>query len=249
MKITILGSGPSYGLPSLTRGFGDCDPDNPKNIRYRSALLVSDKGTQVLFDTPPEIRLQLLGVKNRQLDALCYTHYHYDHTGGADDINKMVQDQNRELDVYAQKQDMNYFIKYQPYVFKDTYYHLHEIKFYKEFKVNHMSVLPIQQHHDDIFSVGYRIGNFAYSTDLRKMDKRAWNALEGIETWILGGVVHRESKKHVSLDEALTWIDRLHPKRVFLTHIGTHMDYETLCRKLPKYIRPAYDGMILNIKT
>ena len=249
MKITILGSGPSYGMPSLTRGFGDCDANNPKNIRFRSSILLSDKDTQVLFDTPPEIRLQLLGVKNRKLDALCYTHLHYDHTGGADDVNKMIQDQGRELDVYAQKQDMDYFKQHQAYIFKDKYYHLHQIQFYKSFNVNHLSVLPIKQYHDDILSVGYRIGNLAYSTDVRKMDKRAWQALEGIETWILGGVACKENKKHVSLDEAMIWIDRIRPKRVFLTHIGAHMDYDILCKKLPKNIRPAYDGMIINTKS
>ena len=197
MKVTILGSGPSYGMPSLTRGFGDCDPNNPKNIRFRSAVLLSDKGTQILFDTPPEIRLQLLKVKNRQLDALCYTHLHYDHIGGADDVNKMVKDQTRELEVYAQKPDLDYFKNHQSYIFNDSYYHLHQIRFYKPFKVNHLSVLPIKQYHDELLSVGYRIGDFAYSTDLNKMDAKGWEALSGINTWVLGGASHKKNKKYV----------------------------------------------------
>ena len=249
MKVRILGCGPSYGMPSLTRGFGECDPKNPKNIRFRSSLLISDKGTQILIDTPPEIRLQLLNVKNRKLDALFYTHLHYDHTGGADDVNKMVMDQGRHLDVYASQQDLDYFKNHQAYIFKDGYYHLHKIQMFKEFQVNHLTVLPIKQYHDDLISVGYRIGNFAYSTDLKRMDKKGFDALQGIHTWVLGGWTHKENKKHISFDEAMSWVEKIKPKRVFLTHIGTHMDYDTLCQKLPKYIRPAYDGLVINIKT
>jgi phosphoribosyl 1,2-cyclic phosphate phosphodiesterase len=248
MQVKILGCGPSYGMPSLTRGFGECDPKNPKNVRFRSSLLISDKGTQILIDTPPEIRLQLLGVKNRKLDALLYTHLHYDHTGGAEDVNKMVMDQGRTLDVYASQQDLDYFKNHQAYIFKDSYYHLHKIQMYKEFKVNHLSVLPIKQYHDDLISVGYRIGDFAYSTDLKKMDPKGFVALEGIHTWVLGGWTHKENKKHMCLDEAMAWVEKMKPKRVFLTHIGTHMDYDKLCQKLPKYIRPAYDGLTINIK-
>ena len=250
MKITIMGSGPSYGIPSLTRGFGDCDASNPKNIRTRSSILVQEKKTTLLIDTSPEIKAQLWAQNAPHLDALLYTHIHYDHCGGAEDVKKMILDRQEHLDVYAQKKDIETLLDKFDYVFKkEDLFQMKPLKMYHPFQIGDLNIVPVPQKHGNITSVGYRIGDIAYSTDLRSMTEKGWETLKGIDTWILGCPSTKENKKHVHLELALKWIEKLAPKRAYLTHLGLHMDYETLTKSLPKNVFPAYDGLVIKDKT
>ena len=251
MKITILGCGPSYGMPSLTRGFGNTDPAEPKNIRTRSAILVEEQGVGILFDTGPEIREQLLKAGSPQIHAICYTHTHYDHMGGAEDLRTVARERNQILDVYGRQKDILALRRQMPYVFDpkhQTTMKLHYIKPYKPFKINGLTLIPILQHHGPSTSVGFRIGDFAYCTDVKSIDPEGWKILKGIKTWILGCVTTNENPKHIHLSEALKWIRRLHPQQTFLTHMGSKMDYKKLKKELPDSVFPCYDGMHINIK-
>ena len=246
MKITILGCGPSYGLPSLTRGFGLCDANNPKNIRTRSALLLEEAGTTILFDSGPEIREQLWRAGCPQLDALCYTHAHYDHMGGAEDVRTITKERRQILDVYGVQRDILALRRQMTYAFEDSHQatmKLHYIKPYQAFEIKNLKVIPIHQYHGEGFSVGYRIGDFAYCTDVKKIDPEGWQILKGIKVWVLGCVTTVENSKHVHLSEALKWINRLKPQKVYLTHMGSKMDYDFLKRTLPEGIEPCFDGM------
>ena len=249
MKVTILGCGASYGVPSLLKGFGLCNPKNPKNVRYRSSILIEEQGQNILIDTPPEIRLELLRAKTKKIDALLYTHCHYDHMAGAEDVRNLTYKQNQVLDIYGTRHDLSVFKNQMKFVFRKVKnvasISLNPIKMYQPFKVKGVSILPIKQYHGSINSVGYRIGNFAYSTDVKKMDKKGFDLLKGIDTWILECTTNKETPGHVSLEEALDWIKYIHPKKAYLTHLGTQWDYDELSRKLPKNVKPVYDSMIL----
>ena len=118
MKITILGCGASYGVPSLLKGFGSCNPKNPKNIRYRSSILIEEQGQNILIDTPPEIRLELLREKVKKIDALSYTHCHYDHMAGAEDVRNFTYKQDKVLDIYGTKHDLTVFKNQMKFVFR-----------------------------------------------------------------------------------------------------------------------------------
>lgn len=251
MKIKILGCGASYGVPSLHKGFGKCNPENPKNSRFRSSILIEEAGQNILIDTPPEIRLELLRAKIKKIDALLYTHCHYDHMAGAEDVRSLIKKQNKVLDIYGTKHDLSVFKNQMKFVFRNPQntqtVKLNHIKIYHPFKVKGISVIPIKQYHGSINSVGYRIGNFAYSTDVKKMDKRGFDLLKGIDTWILECTTDKITPAHVSLEEALNWIDYIHPKKAYLTHLGSEWDYDKLSQKLPKNVKPVYDGMIIKI--
>ena len=252
MQVKILGCGPSYGVPSLTRGFGLCDPTNPKNFRLRSSILVRENGTNILIDSGPEIRLQLLQAGRPSLDAVLYTHEHYDHMGGADDLRVEVIESDKPLPVYMGEFALPHFRNMLEYLFQSessdkTVFDVRLIRPYHSFEVNGVSVLPLPQKHGDGESIGYRIGSFAYSTDVVSMDERAFKALKGIKIWLLGVVTPIKNKKHIDLKTALKWIEKVGPEQAYITHMGARMDYEKLFAELPPNIRPVYDGMEIDI--
>ncbi len=251
MKITILGCGPSYGVPSLSRGFGDCDPLTPENKRSRTAAVIEVNGYNILIDSGPDIREQLLRTGIRKIDALLYTHAHYDHMGGADDLRVLFQETNQKLPVYGVKKDLIAFKSLLSYLFEHSdnknIFELHEIESGQAFMIYDIPVIPILQQHGSTTSIGYRIQDFAYSTDVKAINETGFNALQGISTWILGVVTKTMNNKHINLDEARDWINKIHPQKAYLTHMGSKMDYHRLCDELPAHIRPCYDGMIIEI--
>ena len=251
MKVRILGCGPSYGVPSLNRGYGLCDPTNPKNFRLRSSVLIQEKGINILIDSGPEVRIQLLKAGSPKLDAVLYTHEHYDHMGGADDLRTDLAE-GQPLPVYLADTAIPHFKNILDYLFRpDTQnktFDIRRIQPYHPFQIRDIEVLPIPQIHGHGLSMGYRIGNFAYSTDVVRMEEQAFQALAGVKVWVLGVVTPIENDKHINVDMALKWIERVQPERAYFTHMGSRMDYETLCRTLPDYIRPVYDNMEIEIK-
>ena len=250
MKITILGCGPSYGMPSLTRGFGPSDPNEPKNIRTRSAILLEDNGVGILFDTGPEIREQLWRAGAPQIHAICYTHAHYDHMGGAQDLRTLAKERGQVMDIYGTQKDILALRRQMPYVFeidRQQTMKTHYIEPYKSFKINHLTITPIYQHHGAGSSIGYRVGDFAYCTDVKAIDPEGWKILKGIKTWVLGCVTTGENPKHVHLSEALKWVKKVKPQHTYLTHMGSKMDYQTLKKTLPNGVEPCYDGMEIHI--
>ncbi len=251
MKVKILGCGPSFGVPSLSRGFGDCDPINPRNRRRRSSILIEDEGTFLLVDSGPEVREQLLNAGRPNIDAVLYTHAHYDHMGGADDLRAALHEDKRILPVYLSEYDEAHFKEQLRYVFQNQEkpaFDVHVIRPFEAFQVNKTTILPIPQKHGEGHSTGYRIGDFAYSTDVGEMEDASFAALAGVKVWILGVVTSAtDTRKHLNVERALEWIDRVRPDRAYFTHMGTKMDYERLCQYLPSYIRPVYDGMEIEL--
>ena len=250
MKVTILGCGPSWGLPSLINGYGETDPREPKNRRTRSSILLEDKGLRILFDTDPEIREQLLKIGNPKIYSICYTHAHYDHMGGAEEFSMLKRELHEILHVYARPKDISRLKERMPYIFKskeDKVIKVHYIKPYKNFTIGHLNIMPIPQQHATCGSIGFRIGDFAYCTDVKSIDPEGWECLKGIKTWILGCVTINENPRHVHLAEALKWIKKLKPKQTYLTHLGPSMDYRKLKETLPKNVIPCYDGMTIQL--
>ena len=250
MKVTILGCGPSYGVPSLTRGFDMVDPKEKKNIRTRTCLLVQKGENDVLFDTGPEVREQLLKAGSPTIDAICYTHVHYDHIAGAEDVHSYARIRDHHVDVYATRHDMYELRKQMPYVFAPQYRQamsLHYITYYKPFKVNNLEMIPILQHHGKDLSVGYRIGDFAYCTDVKSLEPEGWKILKGIKIWVLGCVTINKNDKHLHLAEALKWVQRIKPEHTYLTHLGSKMDYQSLTKILPPDVSLCYDGMVIKV--
>lgn len=264
LEITILGCGSSTGVPRVALGWGDCDPNNPKNRRRRCSLMVArgDRArgrTRVLVDTSPDLREQLLDADIDGLDAVFFTHAHADHTHGIDDLRMVAIAKRRLLDVFADAwtsaalhERFGYCFETPPGSEYPPILQGHGISPGEATTIvgagGAITVTPFLQTHGDIPSLGFRFGGLAYSCDLNGVAPESLPLLTGLDVWILDALRYRPHPSHFCLDDALQWIDRIGPKRAILTNLHSDMDYETLRAKLPANIEPAYDGMRLTVQ-
>ncbi len=261
---TILGCGSSAGVPRIGNDWGACDPSNPKNRRLRCSLLIEKTSaggagvTRVLIDTGCDLRQQLLAVGVGSVDAVFYTHAHADHIHGIDDLRVMALISKRLLPVYYDAETGGRLHEAFGYCFcapPDSDYPPildgHVIEAGREVTVSGeggtLSLIPFRQVHGDSFSLGYRICNTAYSPDLNVLADDALPFVSGLDVWIVDALRYRPHITHFNLEDALSWIERLAPKRAVLTNMHIDLDYETLDRETPPNVTPAYDGMRIDI--
>ena len=264
LRFTILGCGSSGGVPRPALGWGDCDPNNPKNRRRRTSLLVERRGsggvTRVLVDTPPDLREQLLDAKADSLDAVFYTHEHADHTHGIDDLRAFFINQRRLVDVYldahtAQSVRARFDYCFQSPPGSDYPPIVREHRFAAgqpisvDGKGGTISGLPILQAHGDTPSFGFRFDRLAYSCDLSDLPSESAAALAGIDVWILDALRYRPHPSHFSVADALGWIERIKPSRAILTNLHSDLDYDKLRGELPPNVEPAFDGMSIEAES
>lgn len=250
MKLTILGCGTSGGVPKMPEYWGACDPSNPKNRRLRASVLVEEGGTKVLIDTTPDLRAQMLAAGVDQLDAVFYTHDHADHTHGIDDLRGFYHLKRERVPVYGDSQTIELLKQRFGYVFKsvDGYPAIcaaHTLLGSK--KIGPLTMRPFKQGHGGGISLGYRFGDFAYSTDLNQLPETAFDALKGVKVWVVDALRYKPHPTHSHLAQTLEWIEKVQPEQAILTHMTWDMDYETLTRELPSGVVPAYDGMVIEL--
>jgi phosphoribosyl 1,2-cyclic phosphate phosphodiesterase len=258
LTFTILGCGSSGGVPRPGTGWGACDPANPKNRRRRCALLVERHGpggvTRVLIDTGPDLREQLLDANADWVDAVLYTHEHADHTHGIDDLRGLYLRARRRLDVYADDATARMLMTRFSYCFVQPpgsdyppILTMHGITpgvpLTIDGKGGPITALPFVQDHGDIKSLGFRFGGVAYSSDLHDLPAESVTALAGLDLWIVDALRYIMHPAHFSVADALSWIERLGPKRAILTNMHNDLDFEALRVSLPPGVEPAYDGM------
>ncbi len=255
MRVTVLGCGGSSGVPVIGNQWGDCDPTNPKNRRSRASILVEQGGAGILVDTSPDLRQQLLDADVRRLDAVLWTHNHADHAHGLDELREICRLMQAQLPVYGMAQHLEEIARRFEYAFAplragDPIYRPVLVPHVVEapFDVAGLHVVPFVQDHGWMPTLGFRFGKFAYSTDVVRLDEAAFAALAGIDVWIVDCVrVEPPHPVHSHLAQTLDWIDRVKPKRAYLTHMNQTMDYETVLRMLPPGVEPAYDGLVIEL--
>ena len=217
LKLTILGCGSSGGVPRPALGWGDCDPDNPKNRRRRTSLLVERRGaggvTRVLVDTSPDLREQLLDAEVDWLDAVLYTHEHADHTHGIDDLRALFIKQRRLIDVYLDEHTGETMRPVRLLFRVAARQRLSADRERAPARAGEpvavagqggpITALPLLQAHGDIASYGFRFGNVAYSCDLSGMPAESAAALAGLDVWIVDALRYRPHPSHFSLADAL----------------------------------------------
>ncbi|WP_020593557.1 MBL fold metallo-hydrolase [Kiloniella laminariae] len=256
MKITMLGCGGSGGVPicSGTPGgnWGNCNPNNPKNRRRRVSILVEHEGTTILVDTGPDLRVQLLDSGVECIDAVLYTHDHADHTHGLDELRYLAYKAGGPIETYMDEADRNTIIKRFPYAFtsscdpESSYTPMMNDQLIEgPFSVGAIDITPFYQDHGSVQSLGFRFGDFAYSTDVVDLDERAFETLAGIKYWIVGCLRYEPHPSHAHFEKTLSWIERLKPERAVLTHLNQQVDYDDLLSKCPEGVEPGYDGLII----
>lgn len=256
VRVVILGCGaaqgvPAWGLP-LGQGWGVCDPKNPKNRRTRASIFIKTQGVSLLVDTSPDLRQQGLENNIQDLDAVLYTHTHADHCHGINDLQFFSRVLGKQIPVYGSEkslQDLRVRFEYAFTEFPNSLPHHspflipHCIE--DVFHVKGLKIRSFEQRHGMSTSLGFRIGDFAYSTDVDHLDDKAFQALEGVGTWVVDSLRERPSASHAHLALVLAWIEKVQPKRAVLTHLNFEADYEELRKKLPPSVEIAYDGMII----
>lgn len=255
MKIRILGCGAATGVPSLSGGWGRCDPANPKNRRRRPSILVEQGDTRILVDTTPDLREQLLDAGVRSLNGVLYTHAHADHVHGIDDLREINRAMKAGIPVYAEAPVLDSIRHRFDYAFVP--FDAEKYSMYKPllepcvidgpFRVGEVDVLPFEQDHGYVKTTGFRFGRFAYSTDVIDLPEAAFDALAGVTTWVVGCLMEEPHQTHAHLDKVLGWIERIRPRRTILTHMSVRLDFDALAAVLPPGVEPACDGLEIEV--
>jgi len=255
MRITVLGCGSSNGVPHIGGRWGDCDPNDPRNRRSRPSVLVeTDGGATILIDTSPDLREQLLAARVERLDAVLWTHAHADHVHGIDDLREICRLMAAPVRVFGLAEHLVEISRRFDYAFAPLpeghgYYRpvLDATVIDGPFSVGDVLIEPFVQDHGWMSTLGYRVGAFAYSTDVVRLDDEAFARLSGIDTWIVDCVRREPHPVHSHLAQTLGWIERVRPKRAYLTHMGNTLDYANLAAELPPGVAPAHDGLVVNV--
>ena len=269
LRVTILGSGSSGGVPRIggEGGYwGACDPQEPRNRRRRCSILVErwqddpTKKTTVLVDTSPDMREQLIDAGVDWLDGVLFTHDHADQSHGIDDLRMVAINKRRRVDVYMDAYTSETLMTRFGYCFQapegSSYppiLHGHLIhgpgqSITIEGEGGPITALAFDQAHGDIRSLGFRFGPLAYSSDLVGLPEESFAALEGTACWIVDALRYAPHPSHAHVDLTLEWIARLRPRQAVLTNLHVDLDYQTLKGELPDGVEPAYDGMVFEFE-
>lgn len=252
MKVTFLGTGTSHGIPMIGCDCAVCRSDDPRNIRTRASALVEVDGVNLLIDTPPDLRGQALREDIRRVDAILFTHAHADHVFGLDDVRRFNDLSGAVMPCYGSEHTLRTIRRTFEYVFVPTQVgggkpalELMPVK--TQFTFNGVAVTPIQVLHGKLNVLGYRIGDFAYITDVSSIPDTSMELLAGLDVLVLGVLRPQPHETHFSVDEGLGVVEALRPKSAFFTHIAHKLDYETTNAALPPHVRLAYDGLKITL--
>jgi len=253
LKITFLGTGTSQGVPVIGCGCKVCISADERNRRLRSSVLV-EQGEQVLvIDTGPDFRQQMLRSGGSKLNAVLYTHEHRDHISGLDDIRAFNYIQKSPMDVYGEERVIRALNSGFPYVFAEKKYpgipqvRMHTITC-DAFQLGEMKVIPIRMMHYRLPVLGFRLGDFAYLTDGNYIPEAEKEKLFGVKYLVVNALRRETHISHFTLSEAVSLIEELSPRTGYLTHISHQMGpHAALEKELPSRIRPAYDGLVLEL--
>ncbi|MBO0738166.1 MAG: MBL fold metallo-hydrolase [Alphaproteobacteria bacterium] len=254
MRVTLLGCGPSTGVPAIGPDWGRCNPADARNRRRRVSALVEIGDTVLLIDTSPDLREQFLEAAAARVDAVIVTHAHADHLHGIDDLRMINRLMRSAIPLYADANTLAEIESRFGYVFEPIRepgrYHkptLVRREIMGRFEIHGIPIVPFAQDHGFSTTLGLRIGGFAYSTDVTELDETAFAAIEGVELWIVDCLRREPHPTHSHLAKTLSWIARIRPRRAILTHMDQSLDYRELSAELPAGVEPGHDGLVVEL--
>jgi phosphoribosyl 1,2-cyclic phosphate phosphodiesterase len=254
-RLVFLGTGTSAGVPTLGCDCAVCTSTDPRDNRTRPSVLMQFPAGNLLIDTTPEMRIQLLREKVRFVHAIAYTHHHADHLFGLDDARLFPKAIGGPVPVFCEEQTEECIRRAFSYAFSEHSRNwpagfVPKIDFVRvgpgaEFEVLGQRILPIRLEHGRFAVLGFRVGNLAYCTDVNRIPEESWPLLEGLDTLILDALRPEPHPTHFSLGEALQAIERIRPRRTYFTHISHLLGHEATEAVLPDGVHMAYDGLVL----
>lgn len=253
MKIKFLGTGTSTGNPEIGCQCEVCTSKDKKDRRLRASVLLDIDTKRILIDCGPDFREQILGEPFSKIHAVLLTHEHYDHVGGIDDLRPFCR--FGDIDIYSNRIAANSLRMRMSYCFSDHKYpgvpvlELHEVDADCTFEVEGINIQPVQLMHYKLPIFGYRIRNFAYLTDLKTIPESEYAKLENLDTLVINALRIVEHISHENLEEALSNIRCINPKRAYLIHMCHHIGlHEEVQRNLPENVFLSYDGLEIEIQ-
>jgi phosphoribosyl 1,2-cyclic phosphate phosphodiesterase len=250
VKIRVLGCGTSFGVPRIGNDWGECDPEEPKNRRTRSSILVESGGARLLVDCGPDLREQLLAAEVATLDGVIVTHDHADHCHGIDELRAIAQAIGRPIPLYARADVLERLQKRFGYVFRSASFYravAEPVELASDLAFGEAMIRFVDQPHGGITSLGMRFeddgGSAIYAIDFNDLTADMRTLYQGSDIWISDCLSRRPHPTHTHLEAVLAWARELGVGRVYLSHLNNSMDYRTLVSELPDWAAPAHDGL------
>jgi phosphoribosyl 1,2-cyclic phosphate phosphodiesterase len=257
VRLTLLGTGTSFGVPQIGCRCPTCTSTDPRDRRTRTAAIIETHGKRLLIDTPPELRLQLVAAGVDHIDAVLFTHAHADHVHGIDDLRALSVRQGTVLPAFGSRATMTELIGKFPYIFDPSIVvpvgtskpelKAHVLEPGSTTAIAGVPVLALALPHGDYQVYGYRIGAMAYLTDVKAIPEDAIAPLRGLEVLVLNALLSRPHPLHLSVPEAIAAAQRVGARRTLFTHLTHENTHAALAAMLPPGITPAYDGLVIDL--
>ena len=249
MKIRVLGCGTSTGVPRIGNDWGICDPNEPKNRRTRSSILIESSGETLLVDCGPDLREQLLAAGTADIDRVIVTHDHADHCHGIDDLRQLAQLRAREVPLHARPKTLERLHRRFKYLFEGVALYqpvVVPVEIDEMERLGDATLTFVDQPHGGITSLGIKadegLASFGYAIDFHDFTPEMKSHFDGVDLWICDCLRRTPHPTHAHLDAVLGWARDLKVGQLLLTHLDKSMDYATLSAELPDWAEPAFDG-------
>jgi phosphoribosyl 1,2-cyclic phosphate phosphodiesterase len=254
LKVTFLGTGTSQGIPVLGSKHPVCLSNDPRDKRLRVSVLLSWDNFNFVIDCGPDFRQQMLTNPITQLDGILFTHEHADHTAGIDDIRPYFFRQG-DIPVYAHERVVKSLKRRFDYIFanEDRYpgapaVQINLVEKKANFYIGNQEVTPIEAFHNRLPVLGYRLMDFAYLTDVKKVEEPEMEKLKGLKVLVVNALRIEPHHSHLNLEEAIAFSKKVGAERTYFTHISHHMGFHAEVEKsLPKGIHLAYDNLKITV--
>jgi phosphoribosyl 1,2-cyclic phosphate phosphodiesterase len=259
MKLTFLGTGTSFGVPQIGCNCAVCRSADPRDRRNRvGAVVETNRGTRLLIDTPPELRIQLITCGIDRVDAVLFTHEHADHVQGLDDVRAFTMRRDAPLAMYGSAGTLERIAKRFPYIFDERVRplpgtskpegQLRVLTAGEPCVIGDIEIIPVELPHGASTVFGYRMGALAYVTDAKLVPREAMTRLKGARVLVINALLRTEHPTHLSIPEAIRVAEQVGAERTYLTHLTHESLHANLEAELPRGVSPAFDGLVVRVE-